>query len=290
MKKALSHLPEHKQLDLREIADIILDTAAPEMIILFGSHARGDWVEDRFIDPEDNNMYEYRSDYDICVITKTAGQARNNGMWSKLSRILRETGMKTTTNIIAHDIKEFNKKIEKKEYFFCDIKKEGILLYDSKNFKIAALKRLSAKDRKKKAKEDFEHWFESANEFLMMHVFAKEKEKLKNSAFQLHQATERYFAALLLVFTQYKPRTHDIELLDHQVSTFDPLLCMVFPKFTKEERRLFELLKKAYIDARYKKTYSITAEELTYLGSRVAKLQQLTEDICRRSIGNIVES
>jgi uncharacterized protein len=41
MKKSLSHLPDHKQAELREIIDLILKEAAPEMIILFGSYARG---------------------------------------------------------------------------------------------------------------------------------------------------------------------------------------------------------------------------------------------------------
>jgi uncharacterized protein len=290
MKKSLSHLPEYKQRELREIADTILRAGSPEMIILFGSYARGSWVEDRFTDPEDHNTYEYRSDYDICVITKTSGQAHNEGFWDKMERLIRETGMKPRPNIIAHDIKEFNKNIEKKEYFFCDIKREGIVLFDSKNFKIAASKRLSVKVRKKIAKEDFEHWFESANEFLtdFKHAFDRgTRISFKKAAFELHQATERFFSALLLVFIQYKPRSHDIELLNHQVSTFDPRLCTVFPRFTEEERRLFNLLKKAYVDARYKKSYSISKEELDYLAGRVEKLRDLTQEICKKRIASL---
>jgi uncharacterized protein len=36
---------------------------------------------------------------------------------------------------------------------------------------------------------------------------------LKHAACLLHQATERYYHAALLVFTGYKQRTHDIEAL-----------------------------------------------------------------------------
>ena len=36
------------------------------------------------------------------------------------------------------------------------------------------------------------------------------------AAFLLHQATERYYHAAILVFTGYKQRTHDIELLGVQ--------------------------------------------------------------------------
>jgi uncharacterized protein len=284
MKKSLSHLPDYKQTELRELTDIIVKAAKPEMIILFGSYARGNWVEDRFTDPEDHHTYEYKSDYDICVLTRTKGMARNAGLWMKCERLIRCAGIKTWPNIIAHDIKEFNKKIEKREYFFCDIKKEGVVLFDTKNFKIAASKRLSVKERRKIAKEDFEQWFEGACNFFKGCNFFVSEKKLKEAAFLLHQATERFYAALLLVFTQYKPRTHDIEILGHQVSTFDPRLCAVFPQFTEEDKRLFNLIKKAYIDARYKRSYSITKDELAYLSDRVEKLRALTEEICKKKI------
>jgi uncharacterized protein len=287
MKKSLSHLPNYKQRDLREITDIIVDTAQPEMIILFGSYARGTWVEDRFTDPEDHNTYEYKSDYDICVITRTHGQARNEGLWDKSRHIAWKSGIRVIVNIIAHDIKEFNRKIEKLEYFFCDIKKEGIVLYDTKNFRIVGAKRLSKKERRIIAKEDFELWFESACNFYEQFEFGFNKKHYKEAAFTLHQVTERLYAALLLVFTQYKPRTHDIEFLGHQVSTFDPRLCAVFPMFTEEDKRLFNLLKKAYIDARYKKSYSITKDELAYLSGRVEKLRTLTEEVCKTKIENM---
>lgn len=61
----------------------------------------------------------------------------------------------------------------------------------------------------------------------------------------------------------------------------------VFPRKTKEEKRLFNLLNRAYIDARYKKSYKITKEELEYLSGRVTKLMKLTEDICKERIKSI---
>ncbi len=64
----------------------------------------------------------------------------------------------------------------------------------------------------------------------------------------------------------------------------------VFPKTTDEEKRLFELLKRAYIDARYKMDeYEITKEELTYLAERVNELKSLTDTICKAKIAKISE-
>ena len=64
----------------------------------------------------------------------------------------------------------------------------------------------------------------------------------------------------------------------------------VFPKETKEEICLFELLKKAYIDARYKMDeYTITPNELEYLAGKVAQLKQLTQELCLAKIKEIGE-
>ena len=64
----------------------------------------------------------------------------------------------------------------------------------------------------------------------------------------------------------------------------------VFPQTTDEEKRRFELLKRAYIDARYKMDeYEITKEELSYLAERVTELRSLTETTCRAKIREIGE-
>ena len=44
----ISHLPERKQVELQKIVKLIREHDRPEMIILFGSYARGDWVEELF--------------------------------------------------------------------------------------------------------------------------------------------------------------------------------------------------------------------------------------------------
>ena len=68
MKTSLEHLPVNKQEELSAIKEIILDCIPKtEMIILFGSYARGDWVEDVY--QENGTTYEYISDFDILVVT-----------------------------------------------------------------------------------------------------------------------------------------------------------------------------------------------------------------------------
>ena len=79
MKRSLSHLPKHKREELKEIVSIITENSGVEMLILFGSYARGDWVEDTYT--EGHITYEYKSDYDILVIVRDRHYARRINPW-----------------------------------------------------------------------------------------------------------------------------------------------------------------------------------------------------------------
>ena len=85
-------------------------------------------------------------------------------------------------------------------------------------------------------------------------------------------ATERFYSAILLVFTNYRPKIHDLEKLTHMVGGCDPAFLTVFPRATDKQRECFDLLKRAYIEARYSSAYQITQAQLEYLGVRVQAL------------------
>lgn len=287
MKTSLEHLPKEKREELKIIVGMIREAFEVEMIILFGSYARGDWVEEM---GTDGFYYKYQSDFDILVIAegKLANQHRK---WAKVEdRILRSTAVSTPVTLIHHGIGFLNDRLSKGHYFFSDIKREGILLYDSKRFELAEARELSAEEYRKKVSKYFDHWFTSANDFFEQFQFALTRDKYNNAAFQLHQTVERYYSALLLVLIDYKPKTHDIEKLGKLAAAQEPVLLIVFPKGTEEERYRFELLRKAYVDARYEETYMITRQELKWLAERVKMLQELTEKVCKRKIESFTKN
>ncbi len=55
-------------------------------------------------------------------------------------------------------------------------------------------------------------------------------------------------------------------------------------KRTEEEQRVFELLRRAYTDARYDKNYFITPGELKYLQERVELLRTLVQQLGQAEI------
>jgi HEPN domain-containing protein/predicted nucleotidyltransferase len=285
MKKDLSHLPKHKQDELKLLTDTIVQSyPGAEMIILFGSYARGNWVEDTY--KQGHIIYEYKSDYDILVITETKKQANDDGQQRKLADSLKWT--QTDVNIIYHPINQVNTNLGGGWYFFCDIVKEGIVLYDSGKLKLTKIKKLSEQKRAELAKTDFNMWFTRAKQFYSHFESDLKKKWYKIGAFHLHQTTESFYMAIMLVFTNYKPKTHDIEKLGRQAASFDPRFLKAFPRATKSEEQAFKLLKKAYIDARYKESYRITKKQLEYLAERVKVLQRLTKRICTEKIESFV--
>ena len=283
LKTNLDYLPAEKQEDLQRIVHSITTRLPAEMIILFGSYARGDWVEDRYL--EDGITYEYISDYDLLVVLNTEVQAikkESSKRWR--NKVRRDTDKEIPVNIIFHGIDYLNAEIEDGSYFFLDILKEGIMLHDSRNFQLATPKTLSPKQRKDKAQLYFDTWFTGAQDFLRHYGYAMNDKTYPIAAFLLHQATERYYMCMILVYTDYKPKLHDLDKLDKQACRLDDQFKTIFPRTTDEEERLFIVLKKAYIDSRYKLDYSIEREDLEYLSARVLKLKELTEVACREKI------
>ena len=106
-----------------------------------------------------------------------------------------------------------------------------------------------------------------------------------HAAFSLHQTAERYFHAALLVFTDYKPKTHDLADLAGQAALLHPELAGALPREEGEDKRLFRLLKKAYIEARYSKSYHVTEEDLVELRARTLDLGKRVRLACIEQMG-----
>ncbi len=288
MKTTFPEKSQSFEKAIRKISDIIVNAAKDKIafIILFGSFARGTWVRDRY--SEDNAVYEYFSDYDFLVITKTGNQANNNFSFD-LDRIFEKHGLigkyqSHNPHCIVESINYVNSELEKGRYFFSDIKKEGIVLYDSGEFKLSEPRVLSEKEIKEIAQEDYEHWFGRAEDFLLKFKTLFEAVRFDSAAFDLHQATESLYNCALLVLTGYKPKSHDLFQLGKLAAAQSNQFLAIFPTATEEQKECFKLLKKAYINARYNKNFKITKNQLEYLIERIGILRDVVRKICESKI------
>lgn len=288
MTNSLKHLPKHKQDELNIIRDTILEKIPDvRMIILFGSYARGNWVEDTHMEGYITHVYE--SDYDILVLTITKEQAESCNIQDSINNAVKATGkVSTPLSIIYHTFDYVKERILEGHYFFCDIKKEGVNLYISNKQNLGKIKIIPPEQRKILAQKYFDKWFESAKRFYGLFETSLEKSWNKEAAFNLHQATERFYGAVTLVFIHYRYRLHDIEILSHKAIAFDERFAEAFPMETPQQQENFKLLKRAYVDARYDEDYKITREQLEYLANRVKVLMELTKTICEEKIKSFV--
>jgi len=283
MKKEKNHLPDNKCKELTELVQIILDNyPSVAMIILFGSYARGNWVEEKH---EDNIHYRYQSDFDILVVIADRRIRTQQRIEQDVEETLNQSDkIKTPVSVLVHDLDFINVNLARTQYFFSDIRREGILLYGKEQFQLQKERKLTRQERRQLAQEDFDFWFKSVGRFLEIYQFNLEKKYYSNAAFELHQATERLYTTALLVYTRYKPNTHDLRTLRKMTNAIDNRFGQVFLFDSEEKKELFNLLRSAYIDARYKKNYAITHKKLVSLQEEVNKLQALIEKLCKEKI------
>jgi len=185
-----------------------------------------------------------------------------------------------SVTLILEHVSTVNRELKKGQYFFSDVRKEGILLYDSGEYQLAETKELPLKDRKQIAKKNYNYWFNNGNEFLTHFNYALNDKSYSKAAFFLHQAAESFYNTVLLVFSGYKPKLHDILELAKRTRNYHYDLFKIFPYTTPEQVECFKLLRKAYIEARYDENYKISKKQLLYLISRLKKLKTVTEKIC----------
>jgi len=292
-------LPDAKRRELSHVVEIIREGFARAIrhrtqprfrngqilkIILFGSYARADWVEDP--------VGRYFSDYDLLVVVDHEDLTDILEFWAKTEeRLLEELtegrALRTQVSPIYHSLDDVNEKLRLGRYFFMDILKDGIVLHEEPNHPFAEPKQLSSGEALRETRDYFEEWFGSAENFRTLSVEAIAKGMPKEGAFLLHQATERLYHCIFLVRTLYSPKTHNLNRLRALTEQLEPQLRAVWPMDSRLHKRAYNLLREAYIKARYSREFNISDEELAWLGERVALLQEVVRDLCNARIAEL---
>ncbi|MFA6125632.1 MAG: HEPN domain-containing protein [Sphingomonas sp.] len=302
MKTGLDHLPDGKQRELAHVVEIVragfaratAQRTQPRFrdgrllkVILFGSYARGDWVEDP--------VGRYFSDYDLLVVVNHDDLTDLAEFWEKTeSQLLADlsagTVLRTPVSLIYHSLDEVNEKLMLGRYFFMDIVRDGIVLFEEPGHPFADPQPLSPAQALQETQDYFDEWFESARRRLEIANEDLTKGYLKEAAFDFHQATERFYHCLFLVRTLYSPKTHNLNRLRDLAEELEPSLKAVWPRETRFEKRCYALLRDAYVKARYSRSYRITAEQLDWIAARVTLLQTLVRQACEMRIETLAKA
>ncbi|GLR61949.1 nucleotidyltransferase and HEPN domain-containing protein [Rhizobium indigoferae] len=290
MKSSLEHMPLRKQRELGRVLEILheeFEDALKEgtadfkkrgrilKILLFGSYAKGGWVDEPF------TMKGYRSDFDLLIIVNNRKLCEFAEYWHKAAdRLIHDKSIETPVSFIVHSRREVNTYLKEGQYFFSDIRKEGIVLYELDDEQLAEPEPLSMEDRLRVAKEHFEQRFRAATRFLEMGRLAIDRGYAENAAFELHQSLEQAYSCILLTLTNYGPPSHNIKFLRSLAEEQDRRLAEAFPRDQHKERAWFNTLNEAYVKARYSKHFEISEEALGWLAEQTALLLELVKTVC----------
>lgn len=297
MRTNIDHLPQVQQDELARVVRILMDEFEQAIgratqpsrrngkiykIILFGSYARDDWV--------DEPANGYQSDFDLLIVVSHRDLTEIADYWYVAEdKILRDSAIGRPINIIVHSIDEVNQALKRGEYFWVDIVRDGIAIYELPQHELAAPMPASAQDALQMADAHFHTQLGAIGRWLTLVDVSLAEQKTdpewsKTAAFNLHQAAETAYACFLLVRTLYFPRSHNIKFLRSLAEDNEPRLIGAWPRATKLDRRRFELLKRAYVEARYSANYAISREDLDALTGCVRRLRDLVEAVSRERL------
>jgi uncharacterized protein len=283
MKRNCKHLPRTKRDELERVVSLITSSCDDvEMIVLFGSYARGTWKEEADLEPDRKSGHA--SDYDILVVVGEKSSAHDSGIWQHIERESRTLDLSTHIRVIAHDIEYLNLQLAKGQYFFSEIIEEGCLLHDAGRATLSDKREPTPREKRRIAQDYYDFWFDSAQGFFSLYTHALADNDLKRAAFLLHQSAEAAYKTVLLVFTGYSPHEHYLHILGRMAAESDAAMGDILPRDTREARERLELLDYAYIGARYDPTYRIAEEDLNLLSICVGKLLDRTKQICEAEI------
>ncbi len=292
MRDLPDHLPQQTQRELAHVVRVLFEEFEAGTkpgtqkwnkqgrilkLVLYGSYARGDWVTDP--------IGGYQSDYDILVVVNDERLTDFVDYWSPAEdRLMRDLtinkAVSAPVNLIVHSLTDVNQQLERGRPFFVDIASQGIALYEAEGFNFAAPRRLPPDEARAEAQKHFEKWSGSSAAFLRGARHAIDDGDNNKAAFDFHQTVEHLYHCVLLVFTLYSPKSHKLNFLRSHCEDIVPSLKVAWPRDGKFERRCFELLRLAYVNARYSDHYVITEEQLAWLAKHVAGLQALVEAVC----------
>ena len=300
MNSNLDYLPDRQHRELDKIVGHLLagfETAVAGgtqpwrrgakiyKIILFGSYARGDFVD------EPHNGY--LSDFDILVVVSDEKLTDIADYWYETEeKIAHDPSIGRIVNLIVHDLGEINAALDAGQYFFREVIEQGVVLYEAPGHAFHPPKPLTPQAELDLATMYYRKIFDTMQTSFETAIFQMSKgDQLDwphKAAFNLHQTVEAAYIAVLLLTGFYAPRSHNVLFLRGLAEAKAPSLIPVWPRDTRAARKPFGKLKRAYVDARYNQdTFHITQDELEHLKASAEQLIGLVRTVCDQRLADL---
>jgi HEPN domain-containing protein len=263
---------------LAQLIQKIATTIHPEKILCYGY--RTSIYQDWSCFKEDTGYQETtRATFDLLIITGNDNNQADHEILQKIDLLAASLNCEVTAVVQLLDA--VNELIAKNSRFLTTLYHNAVLVYNAGDNGLITPPAASSHEVTKSILETtWNKCFSTAKLFYKTASFCLDNGWNEKALFDLHQATQHACMALLRVHTGYRSTTHNLSRLLALIENFSFVPSTIFLCSTEEETSLFNLLNKAYSDARYKEDYSIPIEIANLLKKRV---QSITA-CCRKTL------
>lgn len=261
-EKDTAEIPEKNKDEITEMEDplvpvinIIKNSMDAEKIFLLGNYP---------LQPA-----ELGDEYDLLILVKDTHNRPNDEFESLVHNRSSDT---VPVHASVYKLSKVNEMIGNGNYFFSTFCVPEKLIYDAGRIQLEIPVAKHDLPRLKVLKQIHTGMMEKANGFVAGAINFFESKEFSLSGFMLHQAAEHALNSLLQPLMQFRLHTHNLHKLMRITRRFSLEIFNLFPRDTESEIRLFQLLQKAYIHARYKDTFEVKEEEAAVLLERIKLL------------------
>lgn len=236
-------------------------------LILHGPHAEKDWDE---IAPGEA--------FRLLAIVNYPRLARSERDWrlvrDRLRRAWEHGEITRPVRLSVESLERVNSALVEGVPHFVTIAERGIALYQMEGLRLKEPRHLPVREQAIRGAAEFIQWHERGTGFLAGAAFYRNRDDMPMTALMLHQACEHFYLSVLWSINLHAPRTHALDELREAAEALDPRLCSAWPRDSRFERRAFGCIRRAYVEARYGRSYRISGEELAWAFARVEILAE----------------
>jgi HEPN domain-containing protein len=236
-------------------------------VILHGPHAENEWEE---VAPGEA--------FRLLAIVNYSRLARSERDWrlvrDRLRRAWEHGEITRPVRLSVESLERINSALVEGVPHFVTIAEQGIALYQMEGLRLKEPRCLPVRERAIRGAAEFIRWHERGTGFLAGAAFYRNRGDAPMAALLLRQACEHFYLCVLQSISLHAPRTHALNELREAAEALDPRLCSAWPRDSRFKRRAFGCIRRAYVEARYGRSYRISGEELSWAFDRVEILAE----------------
>jgi HEPN domain-containing protein len=236
-------------------------------LILHGPHAEKEWEE---VAPGEA--------FRLLAIVNYPRLARSERDWrlvrDRLRRAWEHGEITRPVRLAVESLERINAALVEGVPHFVTIAEQGIALYQMEGLRLNEPRHLPVRERAIRGEAEFIQWHKRGTGFQAGAAFYRDRGDAPMAALLLHQACEHFYLCVLRSISLHAPRTHALDELREAAEALDPRLSSAWPLDSRFARRAFGCIRRAYVEARYGRSYRISGEELSWAFARVEILAE----------------